>query len=102
MPSSHGPTHLSLLYSEVLVGGGGGGEGTYQISMFCVYYVLYMRLLISKLFPKRRAIWVGLRLDNFEAGNIHYLGYCKGWALVMDILPASKIITYRAIKQQVH
>ena len=44
--------------------------------------------------------YMALGLNDFEAGNIHYLGYLKGWALqmalVMDIARI-KIITSRAI-----
>jgi hypothetical protein len=40
---------------------------------------------------------MALRLNYFDAGNIHYEGHWKGWALEMDFHPI-KIITSRAIK----
>ncbi len=40
--------------------------------------------------------YLALRLNDFDAGNIHYDGHWKGWALEMDFHPI-KIITSRAI-----
>jgi hypothetical protein len=66
MPSSHGSTHLSLLLSKELVGGRGGENfsnlNVLYVPEACMYYVLYMRLLISKLFRREGLYGWGLDL----------------------------------------
>ena len=40
-------------------------------------------------------------LNDFEAGNIHYLAHLKGWALVMDIARFKIMKSKGHIKKQV-
>ncbi len=51
-----------------------------NIFVFCVY-LLVIAELISFLLMYLLFILYGAGRNDFDAGDIHYEGHCKGWAL---------------------